>query len=176
VHHWLPDPATLPQHTGVPLLHPIKSPLPLPGPPFHTPTLPPHQPHTPQHPTHTHTHTHTHPTPHPRSGSLSGSSRQLNAEFIKALDTELSKVLTFYLRKEAELVGQLEAASFKMHSLEGLPSPPPESADLVTPQRVTFWSAGGWAAGGGGGCSMPVAPWHTPHHLLYMMGCECPPP
>lgn len=77
-----------------------------------------------------------------RQGSLSGSSRQLNADFIKGLDTELSKVLTFYLRKEAELVGQLEAASFRMHSLEGLPSPPPESADLVTPQRVTFWSAG----------------------------------
>ena len=75
-----------------------------------------------------------------RQGSVS--TRAFDSEFVKQLDLELSKIITFYLRKEAELLGLYESLSFKMHSLEGLPSPPPETTDgLATPERVAFWSA-----------------------------------
>jgi phosphate transporter len=75
-----------------------------------------------------------------RQGSTS--TRAFDSEFVKQLDQELSKIITFYLRKEAELLGQYESFSFRMHSLEGLPSPPPETTEgLATPERVAFWSA-----------------------------------
>ena len=40
---------------------------------------------------------------------------------VKALDRELSSIISFYLAKEAELLAKLESLDLSIHSLERLP-------------------------------------------------------
>lgn len=56
-----------------------------------------------------------------RSGSMAV--RSGDSEFIRALDQELARIITFYLKKEGELVSAFESLSLQLHSRDGCEAP-----------------------------------------------------
>ncbi|KIY91527.1 hypothetical protein MNEG_16438, partial [Monoraphidium neglectum] len=58
-----------------------------------------------------------------RAGSVTV--RSGDSEFIKALDQELARIISFYLRKEGELISSFESLSLQLHSRDGCDAPPP---------------------------------------------------
>lgn len=97
-----------------------------------------------------------------RSGSLAA--RAGDSEFIKALDGELARIISFYLRKEGELVSQFEALSLQLHTRDGCDAPSAPTPDLAA--AVSDGAAGGGApsafapasggAAGAGGAAPPA--------------------
>ncbi|GBF95096.1 low-affinity phosphate transporter [Raphidocelis subcapitata] len=77
-----------------------------------------------------------------RSGSVGA--RAGDSEFIKALDQELARIISFYLRKEGELTSAFESLNLQLHSRDG--------CDAAAP------AAGGAGGGGGGAAGFGTAP------------------
>lgn len=60
------------------------------------------------------------------------------ANFAKALDAELNKCASFYMRKEAELLSQVSELEHFLRSAEGLL--PEDDAGAVRTMRIQFWA------------------------------------
>lgn len=73
-----------------------------------------------------------------RQQSFTISAAQCDEAFIKALDSELARIIQFYMRKESELLARFESAALRIHSIEGPALPGPAALD--TAQRIQFWS------------------------------------
>eukprot|EP00775_Hariotina_reticulata_P002957 gene2957-3242_t len=90
-----------------------------------------------------------------RSASLSHPSRSERdnpeRDFLELLDSELAKIIRFYLKKEAEISAKYEELSMMVQHAEGIPSPPPEhsgadeASGLSAAHRAAFWAQGGRA-------------------------------
>lgn len=55
-----------------------------------------------------------------RSLSVTMSSEQREKEFLEALDSELAKIIRFYLKKEAEITAQIQELSMQVQHAEGI--------------------------------------------------------
>lgn len=77
-----------------------------------------------------------------RSLSVTITSEQREKEFLEALDSELAKIIRFYLKKEAEITAQYQELSMQVQHAEGIH--PEQAADPA--QRAAFWSRGGRAS------------------------------
>lgn len=77
-----------------------------------------------------------------RIGSIGPGATEQDAEaaFIKALDHELTNVISFLHRKEGELLSGLEALDLEAHSYEGLPTTAAEGGDTAQQDRIAFWA------------------------------------
>jgi hypothetical protein len=109
------------------------------------------------------------------SGSLGRSAsvsvRSGDSEFIKALDQELARIISFYLRKEGELTSAFESLSLALHSRDGceahIGGVGAAAAAAEAGSGDAAGGAGAAAAGGGGaggdvGKAAPSAPAAAP--------------
>jgi phosphate transporter len=85
-----------------------------------------------------------------RSGSLAA--RSGDSEFIKALDQELARIISFYLRKEGELTSAFESLSLQLHTRDGCEAAPAAARAALAAE------AGGSAAAAADDGSSSAAP------------------